>query len=317
MRSTVGESKYASLLQAIALVFFSIVFSLFVVECLLRLYVYDERGAIRLKDSQQHHRLASSVEATVTWGGREYPFFTNSLGLRDTKPRTVKRAFAGTRILLLGDSFTEGVGVKAEDSYPVVLESKLKEQGWPVQILNGGVSSYSPTLSLIQLKDLLAQGIQVDAVILALDQSDIQDSLTYSSWEKNGYNPLAVQFFNSFAVVRLFYDSWQQLFGVLNASRDQKRRYYSVREEWAYDKQLMETIGYPGTRIVEAKIEAMNEYLREKEISFFIFIYPWKHQLQRSTKLFDYEEWVTRLGESHNILVFNMFPYLSRSRAKI
>lgn len=47
---------------------------------------------------------------------------------------------AGKVILFLGDSLTAGYGVKLEESFPSVIETQLKTEGKPIEVLNGGES---------------------------------------------------------------------------------------------------------------------------------------------------------------------------------
>jgi lysophospholipase L1-like esterase len=58
------------------------------------------------------------------------------------------RAASATRILALGDSFTFGVGVNAEDAWPALLERSLDAATEePVRVRNGGVGGYGPLRS--------------------------------------------------------------------------------------------------------------------------------------------------------------------------
>jgi lysophospholipase L1-like esterase len=60
----------------------------------------------------------------------------NSLQFRDREPPP--RASGVRRVAVLGDSFTEGQGVKEEDVYPRVLEAALKTRGPGWEVLNYG-----------------------------------------------------------------------------------------------------------------------------------------------------------------------------------
>src|SRR5262249_61615194 len=93
---------------------------------------------------------------------------------------------AGTkRILVLGDSFTEGVGVSAAETFTAQLQSLLDGAGldrW--RIINAGVASYSPLLEYLYLK---TQGLALepDVVLLNLDLSDVYDDFEYAQRAKN------------------------------------------------------------------------------------------------------------------------------------
>ena len=66
----------------------------------------------------------------------------NSFGLRNREISAESRSY---RIIAARDSFTEGIGVTREESYPGQLEIYLKkETGLDLEVVNAGVSGYSP-----------------------------------------------------------------------------------------------------------------------------------------------------------------------------
>jgi len=75
----------------------------------------------------------------------------NSLGLRG--PETTVRKPPGTfRILAVGDSFTFGFGVEAEESFVALLQEKLRDQGLAVESLNAGTPGVGVTDEFAWLK---------------------------------------------------------------------------------------------------------------------------------------------------------------------
>jgi lysophospholipase L1-like esterase len=85
------------------------------------------------------------------------------------------------RILLLGDSFAEGLGCAAEDTLGHFAEGSLQAAGRDVEVLNGGRSSYCPLLSLQRLKRFLEAGYRADRLVYLLDVSDFQDAVDYAA----------------------------------------------------------------------------------------------------------------------------------------
>jgi len=84
-----------------------------------------------LGDSQEDHPYRPFLATRQTWGENTYPFYTNSLGWKDSRPgRRVSRDPAPLkRVILLGDSFTEGVGFPAEKTAAGFAERRLNEDG--------------------------------------------------------------------------------------------------------------------------------------------------------------------------------------------
>ena len=102
---------------------------------------------------------------------------TNAFGLRS--PEVVVPKPAGTfRILLLGDSFTFGLGVSDGVVFARRMEQRLrKDYGFPsVEVVNAGVLSYCPLLEYLQYRHHL-HVLDPDLVVLNFDMSDVQDHL--------------------------------------------------------------------------------------------------------------------------------------------
>ncbi len=76
------------------------------------------------------------------------------------------------RIMVLGDSFTYGQGVAAEDAYPAVLESMMNEGTSAVEVINLGVCGASSEGVLDNLKHFWER-VQPDRVIYGVCMNDI------------------------------------------------------------------------------------------------------------------------------------------------
>ena len=147
-----------------------LLFALAIVEVGLRFRAAGEHRYMA-SDPLLHHRLKPNLRTRVS--GVE--FNTNSLGLREreiTRPKP-----AGVfRVLMLGDSFTEGAGLPVEATVAKRVESALNGHGCrtTVEVLNAGVASYSPILEYLQLKHL-GLALQPDLVVLNFDMTDVHD----------------------------------------------------------------------------------------------------------------------------------------------
>jgi lysophospholipase L1-like esterase len=179
----------------IDLFFLAMAVGLLVVECYLRIVEIPQDQLeidglrLRIPDRQLHHRLESNTVAFVAWGGRKPVIYkTNNLGHRDVDVRHVPRKTThDTRILILGDSFAECIGVSYEDGFVEVLRRALEKEKVDVEFLNNGIVSYCPRLEKRSLERFLAQGYRSDGVLLFLDVSDIHDQADsgwYGDWQE-------------------------------------------------------------------------------------------------------------------------------------
>jgi lysophospholipase L1-like esterase len=134
-------------------------------------------GFLSLADPYEHHPYRAGVEYVDEAGHR---IATNSLGWKDaTARRAVARDPAPRRrVVFLGDSFTEGLGLPADETPSAFAEAELG--GDRYEVLNGGRVSYSPLLEYQRLKRFLAHGYRADAVVVLPDLSDVQDELAYA-----------------------------------------------------------------------------------------------------------------------------------------
>jgi lysophospholipase L1-like esterase len=87
--------------------------------------------------------------------GRIIEYRINERGFRDgPMARTLE---APLRLLAVGDSFTMGLRVAAEDSWPERLEALLREGGRDARVLNAGVPGYSARQMRQALEELLPE----------------------------------------------------------------------------------------------------------------------------------------------------------------
>ena len=77
---------------------------------------------------------------------------------------------AETRLLVLGDSLTAGYGLPPEQAFPAQLETRLKKDGYPVTVINAGVSGDTSAGGRARLGWALAD--RPDLVLVELGAND-------------------------------------------------------------------------------------------------------------------------------------------------
>jgi hypothetical protein len=95
--------------------------------------------------------------------------------MRERDIATPKPAGA-VRVLVLGDSFTEGGGFAETDTVPRRVERALAASCRGIEVLNGGTASYSPILHHLTLREIGA-AVAPDLVLVNLDMTDVHDDL--------------------------------------------------------------------------------------------------------------------------------------------
>lgn len=159
----------------------SVLFSLLIIEGIVRLIEPREvlREFFETPDPIVHHKFIPGARGRQKMLEFDATYEINSIGLRSPEIALAKPAGI-KRLLILGDSFTEGVGVNGDETFTSQLRGMLERDGigtgW--QVINGGVASYSPLLEYLYLKNG-GLALAPDLVILALDLSDVYDDLQY------------------------------------------------------------------------------------------------------------------------------------------
>ena len=150
---------------------FGLAFGLVVAEIYFRLVPQTPRRSYMAEDPVHHHRLRPKFDGVMQGA----PFTTSSLGLRDREYAIPKPA--GTfRILMLGDSFTEGGGLEDNETVAKIVEAGLRSGacGNAVDVINAGHASYSPILEYLLLRDVGLR-LEPDLVVLNFDMTDVHD----------------------------------------------------------------------------------------------------------------------------------------------
>jgi len=145
----------------------------------------DQKIGTKLPDSPRRYGL--KVNMTSLQDG--VMVRTNSLGFRE-KEYTVERTPGVPRIVVLGDSFTQGLGVDFEDMYVKRLEASLIRSWGPTEVINFGVSGYSTALELATLREVAAR-FRPDLIIVGYVLNDVDlDQPSTSVREKAASLPL-------------------------------------------------------------------------------------------------------------------------------
>src|SRR5712692_4118087 len=147
-----------------------------------------EQTSTHMSDPVLHHRLRPNIRAQI----RGVEFRTNSLGLHD-REYPARKPPGVFRILLLGDSMTEGGGLALEATVAKQAEVLLNARGCrsPVEVVNGGVASYSPILQYLYL-EALAPTFEPDLVVLNFDMTDVHDDFIRTAIARLGPDGLLV-----------------------------------------------------------------------------------------------------------------------------
>lgn len=129
------------------------------------------------------------TEPSQEYPGQNVSVKINSLGLRGEEVAYEKKPGV-KRILILGDSYTFGVYVGNEETYSSVLESKLRQAGYEVEVLNAGYAGGFETDQ--QYVWLMKEGLKYkpDIIILGFFHGNDITGIKEENWvekDENGW----------------------------------------------------------------------------------------------------------------------------------
>jgi lysophospholipase L1-like esterase len=286
---------------------------------------------VHTRSTHYHHGLRERVDGWSQWGPYRYRFYTNDLGFRDDHVRDVPLRSEATRVLLMGDSFTEGVGVSFPESFPGILARELAPEG--IEVLNAAVVSYSPTIYYQKSRYLVEEvGLDVDVILVFLDISDILDE----GWlAKNGVarvafgppeprrvtpkRPLFEQIKHLGQQHSLILKAAAQLrvFIQRGFGEGSRRARLSLDREpaaWDYDPEAFRRYGARGLERAAEQMDRLLDLAHRHEIPMAIAVYPWPDQIYRGLRASRQVAFWNAWAETRETTFIDLFPLFGDSR---
>ncbi len=238
-----------------------------------------EEKKYRISNDFYHHTLKKNVEADSTWGNNKYTTCTDRYGFRIECGKNID---SNKKIILIGDSFTEGIGLNYNETFAGMFSKKMN-----YKVYNMAVSSYSPIIYRNKIKYFLDNSLEAKHVLIFIDISDIDDESNYyfqcgknicekNISENNKNNEQEIKYKTFFPIIDLF------KIRIKSIKRSIKPEVYIYRKDflrsnWTFiDENKNISIG------IKNSVKHMNEiyeYLREKDITLSVAVYPHPGQL--------------------------------------
>lgn len=308
-----------------------VLFNALTILCLVALFdllaailLLPEQARFRAMDRFTHHGLQPLVDRETKWGDISTPYRvrTNDLGMVDAEPRVVPPKSEKKRLLLLGDSFVEGVGLPWEETLAGMLSVDLAPRG--VEVLNAGVASFSPKLYYLRTQQLLAAGLQFDEAIIFLDIGDIQDEVVYDYFvpDKEPVDPFMNRTMLFFSHHSWVYRSWHERFFTRQENPkyeygpywDGIKGYHRVRARWMFDSAEFERWGKEGLEKATLHTEKLLALLKENGIKATLSIHPWPEHVRQQVSHSMHETHWKIFALEHTTALIDLFPLFINDR---
>ncbi|MBT5030667.1 MAG: hypothetical protein HOM55_00050 [Proteobacteria bacterium] len=287
----------------------------------------------RIKSDIYHHDLQKNIDNHApAWGGIEYKITTDSLGFKTQKPGNTAIVTDKYRIVFIGDSFTEGVGVMYERTFVGQIAKVLSDRN--IDVLNAAVMPYSPIVYYNKIKYLLLEvGLKFDELVVFIDISDVLDEVNRyteptgiaterreSALDDKGEKDSAsnvVQESNtiSMASVKSFLpDNSIFIYELANIIYDHfkvRRDGYNLgmrQSMWTIDDKIYQEYGELGLIRATHHMNLLYNLLEENDVKLTVAVYPWPDQIVNndlnSIQVKHWQAW----AEEKDVEFLNYFP---------
>jgi hypothetical protein len=238
---------------------FTVIFIILILDVLTRfIFTPPDDYSFRCPNPYYHHDFLPNQDAETEWGDRKYRIITNSLGFRDGTVRDIPLASKQKRILLMGDSFIEGMGVSYENSMAGILGESLK--AGETDVLNAASVSYSPKLHFLKIHYLIEQKLlDFDEIYVFVDISDPHDEIIYKYWEPGSESAFA----STLNILSKFFQKHSFLYS-----------YWAARRRLSSAKAISNVFPAEGSADARFWIQGLDEYLRRAEPEKDRFLWP-------------------------------------------
>jgi hypothetical protein len=310
---------------------------------LARYLIRHSDRTFRAEHYYYHHGLIPNQAVLATWFGARYPFFTNSLGFRDREIREIPLETSKRRILFMGDSHTEGVGLRFQDTFTGQLLEKIDTA--TTEILNAASVSYSPRIYYLKTKYLIeTAGLKFDELFVFIDLSDIQNEIVYENYNPREMNKLGKSWFNT---RRMLVNRSFTLHTLSNFRQARETRRFLKKSEifdeyrdneshvvaldlyatffsgfddktllsnplfhgvglWMYDDEFVE-LTKKGLEIGGQNMEKLIELCKKHNIPVTISVHPWPTQIKVGNTEDMYVRFWKEFAEKHQVEFLNLY----------
>ena len=241
------------------------------------------------------------------------------------------------KIFFFGDSFTYGLGVNYNDSFVGFVDNNILDY----KIFNFAVPSYSPSVYLYQLQEMLNKNIIPNKAVLVLDFTDIHDET--SRWQDSlDTKPILVskKYKEKHRPVKEFINKNFQISKIFSATINNFNRKikYMIKTSNNNDKNIIRntfqaSFTYTkkenlnsewwrkgqfdsGINKIDKKLHKISKLAKKHNFQLYLLIYPWSETLQYGQKYFNWENFGFELSKKYNFTLINMFPVFNKIKDK-
>lgn len=308
-------------------IFLSVSFALLLSEGLLRLTwtPWDLRNVVALHNHPVYdYAPIPGISGSISNPEYEYDFTHSVQGMRYSPVFSDVKASDEKRILLVGDSFTYGVGSSDEETYAGYLRKDMPNY----QFANTGCNGYG-TKNVLSVIDFLGSELQPDLIIYFFFWNDLSDNVNRPipeyEWDEEGsiqrvdtyqyeYSPLhqfpqtkaALNKSNPIYVKELISDGLKSL----------RYKYFGMRLSYVYEPSEIKA----AWKVTEQYLQMIQMRSNEINAKFLVVALPDHNQINpeaviKNIKpyLFEIQDQLKATCARHDIAFYDLLPEVKQS----
>tara|TARA_B100001057_G_scaffold430384_1_gene457109 strand:- start:310 stop:1410 length:1101 start_codon:yes stop_codon:yes gene_type:complete len=255
--------------------------------------------------------------------------YTDVNGLR-VKNHSIRRSKDKKDLFIFGDSMTYGVGLEYDKSFVGIIDNEFQDYN----IYNFGLSSYSTTVYLYQLKETLKKNIIPDKVLIFLDLSDLRQdaSVWYYDKEESKAKLYSRDTYDhelekeknfknkNFKISRNIASYVNFHLRNLRAKLDLK-----VKDTYKIKKTVQANFTYTdidkldqkywskelfnkGIKNISNNLTEFKQLSEKYKFDVFLIVYPWIETIEYGQEKFNWSKFVKNICDSKNCKTIDTFP---------
>ncbi len=284
-------------------------------------------NAFRIPHPVFHHGLLPMQKTKNKWGNRVFDVYTNSLGFKDGSARKVEKKIKNKRIVFIGDSFTEGVGMTWEESFTGILDKKLKDS----EVLNAGVVSYSPKLYYLKINYLINHdSLAFNDLYVLIDNSDPLNEITYVEFKPYPDQKMKIishrikkalfehsYIYHTISQILMkqsrseITESWNPMSGqsVVDDIASEEDAFIAATPLWSFTPELYKKWGKTGLELAAENMQKLADLCHQNKIQLHIVIYPWPMQIKKALLNDVQVKFWEQFCNEYHLDFINLYPY--------
>ena len=278
-----------------------------------------------------HHLKQNSMQIENHQVRGTSKLITNSLGFKDKENRKIDYKIKKKRIIFLGDSFTEGIFLNYDDTFVGIIDNYFKNKEQNIEVLNAGLSSYSPTIYYHKIKYFLEKGLKFNHLVVFIDISDIENEAIHYEYNKKNNSveskkveqPVILSMYAS--IVRFLKKNLHLTYTVLNSIHNKffpvpHQKYLTqeqfikytvsnryVKDKWTINESIFNRYEI-GIKKSLKNMSLLKDLCKKNDIKLTIVVYPWISQIfHKDINSKQVEIW-KNFSKTNNNQFINLFP---------